>query len=63
MFYFLKNNCIAVNKKLYEECKADDQCSGTPNAAVCKLIGHRRLCWCNKEYVADQHSLKCQKGT
>ncbi|XP_078340667.1 uncharacterized protein LOC111109752 isoform X3 [Crassostrea virginica] len=50
-----------TKKKLYEECMVDDQCSGTPNATVCKEINHRKLCWCITGYVADHHSLKCQK--
>nr|XP_022296701.1 tenascin-like isoform X1 [Crassostrea virginica] len=55
------NPACGSKKKLYEECMVDDQCSGTPNATVCKEINHRKLCWCTTGYVADHHSLKCQK--
>lgn len=54
--------CLIANRKLYEECTINTQCSQRTGKAVCTELRERKLCICKAGYVEEKKSLKCRKG-
>lgn len=54
--------CFIANRKLFEECTINTQCTQKSGKAVCTALHERKLCMCKAGYVEERKSLKCRKG-
>lgn len=55
-------HCFIANRKLFEECTINTQCTQKSGKAVCTALHERKLCMCKAGYVEERKSLKCRKG-
>ncbi|XP_078340258.1 uncharacterized protein LOC111109857 [Crassostrea virginica] len=55
--------CLTANKTLKEECKINEQCTGTENGNTCRLVvGTDMKCSCNDQFeIIDGKCLKVER--